>query len=256
VSTEAVTPRRVLRAEWIKLATLRSTVIAFVVAFGGMIAIGALISWITVTDWASMTLAERDAIEVSPRVLPGRQFAQLAVGVLGVLAIGGEYATGMIRATFAAVPRRLPVLWAKLGVFSALTFVLMTVAAFASFYVGTAILSAHWGFGISEPGVLRAVLMVGVDLVAVCMLGIAFGFILRSTAGAIATLFGILMVLPIIGEFAPKVGEYLPTGAMSSLVTPTPQEYVLAPWPALGLLCAYVGLAIVAAGISLTRRDV
>ena len=136
-----VTPTRVLRSEWIKLTSLRSIKLTFLIAFAGMIGFGVLVAWATVDNWATMDAAGR--AEVTPDVtLVGLHFAQLAIGVVGVIAISGEYATGMIRATLAAVPRRLPVLWAKLAIFAAVTLVLMTVAAFASFFAGNAILAS------------------------------------------------------------------------------------------------------------------
>ena len=91
-----------------------------------MIAFGVLVSWATVDNWATMAAERRADVTVDDATLAGRHFAQLAIGVAGVIAISGEYATGMIRATLAAVPRRLPVLWAKLAVFATVTLVLMT----------------------------------------------------------------------------------------------------------------------------------
>lgn len=252
----AVTPRRVLRSEWIKLTTLRSTVITFGAAVGMMIGVSVLISLITVSDWGTMSAVQRaDGVSVLDRTLSGRFFAQLAIGVAGVIAISGEYATGMIRATLAAVPRRLPVLWAKLGIFAALTLVLMTFAAFASFFAGNALLARHWEFSLSDPGVLEAVSLTGVVLAAVCLLGTALGFILRNTAAAISTLFGILMVLPIVGEFSPKVAQYLPAGVMSALVHGRDEPNALTTGPALAVLGAYVAVAIAGAAFTLLRRD-
>lgn len=250
-----VTPRRVLRSEWIKLTTLRSTWLTFAVAIGLMIGIGLLMAWLTVGEWSAMTEVERAQEQAGQRVLAGRLFAQLAIGVLGVIAITGEYATGMIRATLAAVPRRLPVLWAKLGLFSAITFVLMSAASFAAFFAGNEILAEHWQFSISDPGALRVVVMTGVTLTAVCLLGTALGFVLRNTAAAISAIVSIVLVLPILGQAAPRVAQYLPSGAMGAVVTPTPEPDVLAPGPALVLLCAYVAAAIAAAAFTLTRRD-
>lgn len=255
VTALGVTPRRVVRSEWIKLTTLRSTWVTFAVAVALMIGLGLLMAWLTVGEWSSMTAAERAQEQAGQRVLAGRLFAQLAIGVLGVIAVTGEYATGMIRATLAAVPRRLPVLWAKLGLFGTITFVLMSAASFAAFFAGNEILSAHWQFSLSDPGALRVVVMTGVTLTAVCLLGTALGFVLRNTAAAISAIVSIVLVLPILGEFAPRLAQYLPSGAMGALVTPTPEPDVLAPGPALVLLCAYVAAAIAAAAFVLTRRD-
>jgi len=251
----AVTPSRVLRSEWVKLTTLRSMSFMLAAAVVAMVGLSVLVSLITVHDWATMSPADRATMQVSSRVLVGRLLAQLFVGVIGVTVISGEYTTGMIRATLAAVPRRPLVLAAKLLVPAAVVLVAMTIASFASFYAGNAILAEHWDFHLSDPGVLRAVIMNGVTLTAVCLLGTALGFILRHTAAAIATLFAVLMVLPILAEFSPEVAQYLPTFTILSLVTPLTGSHMLTPLPAFLLLCAYVAAAVAGAAVTLNRKD-
>lgn len=250
-----VTPRRVVRSEWLKLTTLRSTTITFAAAFAAMVGLSLLVSWATVGEWADMTREERADVTVEGTVLSGRLLAQLAIGVVGAMAITGEYATGMIRATLAAVPRRLPVMWAKLGVYAAVTLALMLVASFAAFFAGNAVLAERWDFHLSDPGVLRSVFGAAISLTAICLLGTALGFILRNTAGAISTLVGILMVLPLLGQYRPAVGHYLPTGAIGSLVTARIEDGMLRPVPAFLVLCAYVGVAMLGAVLTLRRRD-
>jgi ABC-2 type transport system permease protein len=250
-----VTPVRVVRSEWIKLATLRSTTITFAVAVAAMIGISVLVAWSTVGNWATMSPADRGSIAVEEIVLSGRLVAQLAIGVLGVMAITGEYATGMIRATLAAVPRRVPVLWAKLGIYAAVTLALMLLASFAGFFAGNAVLAEHWDFHLSDPGVLRCVFGAAISLTMICLLGTALGFILRNTAGAISTLFFVLMVLPITGELLPAIATYLPTSAIDSLLTARIEGDMLQPLPAFLLLCAYVGAAAGGAALMLLRKD-
>lgn len=255
MSAVGVTPARVLRSEWIKLTTLRSTKVTFAAAVALMVGFGVLVCWDTVRGFDAMTVAERADVAVEMRTLAGRTFAELAIGVLGVMAITGEYATGMIRATLAAVPRRMPVLWTKLGLFSGITFAVMTVTSFVSFFAGNAILSEHWEFSLSDPGVLRSVLGMGVALTFVCLLGTALGFVIRNTAGAISALFGILMVVPIAAQFSEWVSAHVPTGAMRSLRTARIEDGMMAPLPALLLLCAYLAVAIAGAAWTLKRRD-
>jgi ABC-2 type transport system permease protein len=255
VTAIGLTPLRVVRSEWIKLTTLRSTTIAFAVAVAAMIGLSVLFSWAAVDNWATMSRADRAAFRVEETVLSGHLLAQLAIGVVGVMAITGEYATGMIRATLATVPRRLPVLWAKLGVYSAATLALMLVASFGGFFAGNAVLAERWDFHLSDPGVLRSVFGAAISLTAVGLIGTALGFIVRNTAGAISTLFGILMVLPIVGEFLPALNPYLPTSAVDALVTARIEGDMLRPLPAFLLLCAYVGIAIGGAALVLLRRD-
>jgi ABC-2 type transport system permease protein len=250
-----VTQARVLRSEWIKLISLRSITLTFLAALGGMIGVAVLVSWATVDNWASLGPEARADVRVDDVTLAGRHLAQLAVGVAGVIAISGEYATGMIRATLAAVPRRLPVLWAKLSVFATVTLVLMTLGSFAGFLAGNAILAQHWDFALSDPGVLRAVFGTAAGLTAVCLLGTGLGFILRNTAAAISTLFLILLVLPLFGQFAPELEPYLPTSVMLSLATARIDGEMLEPLPALLVLCGYVGAAIGGAAFTLWRKD-
>lgn len=256
MSALGVTSPRVLRSEWIRLSTLRSTKITFATAVAAMIGLAILMSWNVDKDFETMTAAARADVAVEEVVLLGRMLAELAVGVLGVMAITGEYATGMIRTTLAAVPRRLPVLWMKLGLLAGVTCLVMTAASFASFFAGNAILAAHWDFSLSDPGVLRSVLGAGVALTFVCALGVLLGFILRNTAGAISALFAILWIVPLfLPAVFPWIADYLPTGATGSLVTAKIEDGMLQPLPALGLLCGYITLAAAGAAWTLMRRD-
>lgn len=256
MSAVAVTQGRVARSEWIKLRTVRSTVLTYLFALGGLGGSALLVALAANERWASMSAAERAGVRIHEYVLAGDDLALLALGVVGVIAITGEYTTGMVRATFAAVPHRLPVLWAKLAVVSATTFALMLPASFASYLAGNAVMSKHWQESLSDPGVLRVVAGTAVILTGVAALGVALGFIVRSTAGAIATLFGILIVLPMtIGQFVPKIAPYLPSSAMASFTTATPEPDMLRPLPGLLLFGAWIALAIVAAAIVVRRKD-
>lgn len=250
-----ITPRRVMRAEWIKLRTLRSVPAAFAVALALMAGLGILSALLTVNDWATMTPADRADLSVTGRLLAGRLFTQLAIGVVAALAITSEYASGTIRVTLAAVPRRLPVLWSKLALYGAITWVLMTAGAFVAFFAGNAILARHWQFSISDPGVLRVVLMTGVTLTALSLIATALGFVLRGTAATISAVVTLVLVLPILGDLAPGAAQYLPHGAMGALVTIEPTEHVLSPAAGAVLLAVYVAAAIAAAAVALRRRD-
>lgn len=256
MSGAGVTQGRVLRSEWIKLSTLRSTRLALAGAAMLLVGIGLLMSWDTVGRFDAMSVAERARVRVEGEVLGGRLLAELAVGALGVIAVTGEYATGMIRATLAAVPRRVPVLWAKLWVLAGTTLLVMTAAALASFLAGNALLSEHWDFSLSDPGVLRSVLGAGAALTFTCMFGVVLGFIVRNTAGAMSALFALLIVVPVIvDEISPEVAAHLPAGAITSLVTARIEGPMVDPLPALGLLCGYVAIGLAAAAWTLVGRD-
>jgi ABC-2 type transport system permease protein len=120
-------------------------------------------------------------------------FAQLAIGVLGVLLISGEYSTGMIRSSLTVVPRRLPVLWAKLGVFAGAVFGVTLVTSFVSFFLGQALLSSHHlNVAISAPGALRSVIGTALYATVAGMIGMALGALLRNTAAGISTFVAVL----------------------------------------------------------------
>ena len=134
-----------------------------------------------------------------------------------MLLITGEYATGMIRATFAAVPARLPVLWAKAVVYGGVTFALTAPSTLAAFLIGQNILSRqHIQAQFGDAGVSRAILGTALYLTVVGLLGLGIGALLRNTPAAISSLFGVLFVLPLIVRFLPSswadpITRYLPS---------------------------------------------
>ena len=133
-----VTQLRVIRSEWTKLWSLRSTRWTLLVAILGMAGLGPLIATVQMNRWNHMSLDDRLHFNPINTGLGGYHFAQLAIGVLGVLVLTGEYSTGQIRSTFMAVPKRLPVLWAKAGTFAVVTFVLMLVSWLVAFLASPA----------------------------------------------------------------------------------------------------------------------
>ncbi|WP_098959434.1 ABC transporter permease subunit [Pseudonocardia sp. N23] len=259
-SSGAVTLPRTIASEWIKFRTLWSSVLVATVSVVGMIGVGWVGSFFTNADWAHMRPRELARFDPVVTSLNGYTVAELAVGTLGVLLVTGEYSTGMIRATMAAVPARLPVLWAKLIVFTGLTAVLMVPTAFVSFLGGQALLGTH-STSLSAPGVLRVVIATGVYLTIVGVLGVAFGALVRNTAGGIAALFGVLLVLPAIVGVLPStwqdtIGPYLPANAGQAALSVTPDPAALAPWTGMAVFAAYAVVATGVAAVLLKRRDV
>jgi hypothetical protein len=259
VPVAPLTQRRVLASEWIKMRSLRSTVLTLLAAVVAMVALACLIGWATNAHWTDMRPEERLAFNPVDRSLGGVNLAQLAIGVLGVLLVTGEYATGMIRATFAAAPRRLPVLWAKAALYAAVTFVLMVVSAFVAFNLGQHFLASH-GTTLAAPHAWRAIVGVAGYLTLVGVLAVAFGFLIRSTAGGIATLFALLLVLPGIGQLLPASWQthtlpYLPSNAGAAMFSARPDPSALSPGTGLLVLCIWVVVALAAAAVVLRRRD-
>jgi ABC-2 type transport system permease protein len=256
-----VTQIRVLHSEWIKLRTLRSTFYTLLAAVIALIGFGALFCAVTANRWTSLPAGERAGFDPALTSLRGYYLAQLAVGVLGVLVMTGEYATGMIRATIAAVPRRLPVLWAKASLYSAVTWVLMTAGALIAFLLGQALLSSqHIDTTLSAPGVTRMVMGAGLYLTIVGLLGVAIGALIRNTAGGIATVFGLLLVVPVLAEALPSswsnnISPYLPSNSGQAIVALHQAPHTLAPWTGFGVFCLYAVVALGAAAVMLKRRD-
>ena len=142
--TGRVTQVHVIRSEWTKLWSLRSTRWSLLFAVIAMAGLGVLIAAVSMGRWSHLSPQDRASFDSIDRSLGGYHLAQLAIGVLGVLVISGEYSTGMIRSSLMAVPRRLPVLWAKIAVFASVTFVLMLVSALDRVLHGAqAILTEH-----------------------------------------------------------------------------------------------------------------
>jgi ABC-2 type transport system permease protein len=257
-----VTQARVLLSEWTKIRSLRSTIFSLLAAIVFIVGLAILVPMVTVSHWPPRDPREALGFDPTTRTLSGIFLAQLAIGVLGVLLITGEYATGMIRATFAAVPARLPVLWAKAAVFAAVTLVLMVPTVLGAFLIGQSILtSKHLQTNLSSPGVLRAVIGAALFLTVVGLLGIGLGALLRNTAGGISTLFGLLFVLPIIVRFLPSswsdpINKYLPSNAGEAITHVHPDPTLLAPWTGFGFFFGYAAVILIAAAISLRMRDV
>jgi ABC-type transport system involved in multi-copper enzyme maturation permease subunit len=259
VEVHPVTTPSVTRSEWIKFRTLRSSWIVMAATVVAVIGIGMLVSYFTKTHWNSLAPDEKANFNAVDRSLTGVNLAQLTVGVLGVLFISGEYGTGMIRSTLAAAPTRIPVLAAKAAVYAAVTFAFSVVATVVAFVAGQALLGSH-GVGWGHPGAERAVFGAALYLTLVGLLGVALGFLVRSTAGGIGALFGILLILPVIFEALPSswnnaVGPYLPNNAGGALWSLHHDSRVLSPWVGFGVFCAWVAVALIAAGVVLRRRD-
>jgi ABC-type transport system involved in multi-copper enzyme maturation permease subunit len=249
-----------VRAEWTKLRSVRSTywtgIVAVLATFG--LGIGLSIRWqrdITANPFRS------DGFDATLTTLNGVYLAQVAIGALGVLVISSEYGTGMIRATLGAVPQRRAMLAAKAAVFAVCTLVVSELSSFLTFGIGQAILHrARVGASLADPGVLRAVIGSGLYLTAVGMLGFGLGALIRHTAGALSAFFGILFALTAVVDLLPTdwrnaIIKYLPANSGSQILTVLQTNDSLAPWTGLGVFCLYALVPIVAAFALITRRD-
>ena len=216
----------IVNSEWIKLRTLRSTVWTLVITVAVSIGI-ALLGAVAISSVPEM-IAQLPPDMTVGIATSGLTFAQLAVAVLGALIVTGEYSTGMIRSTFAAVPRRWPALAAKALVLFVVTFIVGAISTFGSYFIVAPILSgAGLESSISDDGVALRLLAGALYLGCVALLSLAIGTILRNSAGGIAVALGLLLVLPIIlafipAEWATDVSKFLFSnagGAFTSIAT-------------------------------------
>jgi ABC-2 type transport system permease protein len=257
-----VTQLGVFRSEWTKLYSLRSTRYALLATAVMTIGFGIIASAATVSRWSSMSVADKATFDPLATSLLGVRFGVLAIGVLGVLLIAGEYTTGMIRSTMTAVPKRLPVVWGKTGVYALVAVVIAVPAVLIAFFAGQAILSGqHLQIAFSNAGVPRAVLGGAVYLTLVGLFAMGLGAIMRNTAAGIATFAGVMFVIPPLISILPSsiansIDPYLPSNAGQAMMQIGHHAHTLSPWAGLAVFAAYVVAVIAAAAALLVRRDV
>ncbi|ABW12591.1 putative ABC transporter transmembrane protein [Parafrankia sp. EAN1pec] len=259
----AVTQARVLRSEWTKFRSLRSPAWTLLIAVALTIGIGALISAVQANHYSSLDPVEKRTFDPISISLAGVTFAELAVGVLGVLLITGEYTTGMIRSSLTVVPGRLPVLWAKIGVCATVMFVVMLAAATVAFFSGQAVLDQKGlGVGITDAGALRSVVGSALAVTAIGVIGLALGALLRNTAAGISTFVAAFFVVPPLTNLLPDswsstINPYLPDRAASAVFGGGPPDMgdMLGPWSGFAVLCLYAAVLVGVAAWQLRGRD-
>jgi ABC-2 type transport system permease protein len=261
---------RIVKSEWIKLRTVRSTVWTLAATVAVMVAIVALFClMITAGGDGGGQHASGDRPNGIIAFPIAATLASLAVAVLGVLVISGEYSTGMIRSTLAAVPRRLPALWAKGVVLAVSVFLVSAVAVGISVGVLTLWLSGE-GLApdLGDSQTLRILVGTALYLAAIALLAFAIGALLRHSAGALATVLGLLTVIPttflmipwkplqLISPFLPgNAGAMIMTTAPTGPVSPDAVGVVLGPWQGFGILLVWVVVLMTAAAVLLRRRN-
>jgi ABC-2 type transport system permease protein len=251
--------RTVAQMEWHKLRTVRST--WYIVAAFAATMIGLAMLVLSHENYAQMSAADRASFDPTHDCFIGLVLGQLLLGALGPLAITTEFSSGMIRATFAAAPRRPLVLAAKAAVLGGVTLVAGEISAFGAFFAGQAVLRAPAPQAtLGQPGVLRAVLMAGAYPALIALVGLGIGAFIRHVAGAICALVGVLFVLPLL--FAPlgpsiqtTAQNFLPHPMANSLTAVKPLAHTLSPGLIFGLLCAYAMVVLAAGAWALARRD-
>ena len=246
--------RHLARMEWIKLRSLRSTWLALALAVIAPAGIALATGGGNTTSGGTFV----------SYTLTGMLIGVLLTGVAGALAMTSEYTSGTISATFAAAPRRLRVLAAKAAVIGTVALITGEAAAFLSFFAGG--MTLHHGItapALSQPGVLRAIVLTGASLSLTGLFGLGLGAIIRHTAAAITVVVGIVFAGgTLIGQQDLAIRPYLPLyivshslGATGPACLPGMASCWLSPWSGLGMLAGYAAIAMVAGALILARRD-
>jgi hypothetical protein len=251
-----------LRSEWTKLRSVPATVWSLLVTALFTIGLGTLFCELYLHRRADRPGRLGGVFDPTDRSLRGIFLAQLSIGVLGVLVMTSEHTSGMIRSTFAAVPRRGVVLATKAIVLGVVSLVIGVGSTFIAFLAGQAILhSQHLGASFSQTGVLRAVLLAGVYLAMIASFGLAIGAIVRRTPGAIAALFGIVLILPFLAQGLPspwdvRIGKLLPFNAGQAMFQVRHDPDVLSPGKGFLAFLVWIVVAYVVAAVAMIKRDV
>jgi ABC-type transport system involved in multi-copper enzyme maturation permease subunit len=253
-----VSTRGIVKAEAIKLLSVRSNVITLVASGAVLVAFGMLFS--ALAGGGGGGPGDEGTTSSLTLAFAGLDFAQLVIGVLGALLVTSEYASGLIRTMFAAVPKRVPVVLGKAGVAAVAAWAVMTVAAFLSFFASQAVYGGDQPtYALTDPGVLRVVLATGVYGAGIAVIGSALGFIMRSTAASVSVLIAGLLIAPMasllpdsVADIADKV---LPSNAGSSFASLTPPTNGLSAAAGFAVFAAWaIGLLAIAASV-VVRRD-
>jgi ABC-2 type transport system permease protein len=250
-----------VRSEWTKVRTVRSTIWTLGMTLLVGLAASGVATGVTRAHWSAMSASNRASFHPVEVSLMGAYLGgTLLLGILGILVVSSEYATGTIRATLAAAPRRPMVLAAKVLVFGTVTLVVAEFVAFAGFLLGQALLTSPAPRAtLSSPGALQAIAGTGVYLCVVGLLALGIAVLIRHTAGAISGYVGVILVLPVIVSALPGSLEYqverlLPLQIGSAIIgNPAPDAF--SPWTGFLILCGYTALILALGTVLLVRRD-
>lgn len=252
----------VLKSEWTKIRTVASTVwtlaSALVVTVGTSAALCAVVS-ATIDD---MSPQERLTFDPTMASFVGMAFGQLAMIVFGVLVVGTEYSSGMIRTSLAAVPRRASFLFGKLTVATALALIVGLATSFLSFFLGQVILG-DVSVGIGGDNVLRAVIGAGFYMALIALFSMGVAAILRGSVLAICMLIPFFLVVSTILGQVPatrKWAQYLPDQAGAKIMQVVPDGMdgsttAYGPWGGLGIMVLWVAAAVIGGLLVLKKRD-
>ncbi|MEF3118677.1 ABC transporter permease [Streptomyces chrestomyceticus] len=251
---------QVLKSEWTKIRSVRSTVWTLGVALVVTVALGALICLLASNDFGTMSPRDRLTFDATAISFAGMGLGQLAMIVFGVLVVSNEYSTGMIRTSLAAVPQRGTFLFSKVAVATLLALVVSFVTAFLSFFIGQAMLGTH-AVSLGDRGVLRAVVGGGLYMTLIAVFSMGVATMLRSPMLALGILMPFFFLIStVLGNVSAteKIGWYLPDQAghkVMQVVPPAGDEVPYGPWGGFAIMVAWTVAALVCGYVLLKRRD-
>jgi ABC-2 type transport system permease protein len=245
-------PGGVFRSELTKMRSVRSTTWTLLVTIVITVGIGIIATATEAGRWAHASSLDRLTFDPTNTSLTGLLFGQIAIGILGILVITGEYGTGTIRASLAAVPNRSLFLAAKAAAFALVALVVGEIVSFGAFFIGQA-------------GVLRAVTGGGLYLAFLGLFALGLGTIIRHTAGAIAAFVGVLFIVPLLTPALPTsfqnaISKFEPAAIGNAMTTVNTHLQpgnapTFSPWVGLAIMGGYAVLALVIGGRRLVRHD-
>jgi ABC-2 type transport system permease protein len=256
----ALTMGGVLRSEWTKFRSLRSTWWLLIGTVILTVGLGIIVIVLEINGGGAR---QQPPYQVAQQTETAALITQLVLGVLGILMFTGEYGSGMIRISMSVVPRRVMLLWAKLGVLAVIAAPLTVVSALLAFVLGKLVWQSHRGLvpvGFGDPQVTRIVLGSGLVVAVTAVCGFGLGAIIRSTAGSIGTLVGIFFVLPLVAQAAlPRsvagLARFLPSNAGDAMWGGAIGPRSLSPWTGFALLCGYAVVLVAVGAWRLKRGD-
>lgn len=251
---------RLVRSEYIKFRSLRSTWILLITTLVVLVGISALFAFGGVASADSKSPIPTSVLHTAQVI--GLGFGQLIIASFGAVVMGSEYGSGMIRSTMTAAPKRVSPLLAKALVLAVASFVLGVVSGFAAYFVAQIILrTKDLDYPIDTDGVLGTILGLGIYLLLAALIGMAFGSLLRNSAAAIVTAIGLLLIVPLIFgliplDFINDMTPYLPSNAGQEMTSLDTSGDKFNQWQGGLIMAAWAFVLLVAASVLTKTRDV
>jgi hypothetical protein len=249
----------ILRSEWTKIRTVRSTWLAATATAVASIGISLLALTGQIQAWTEQL---PDGWDPTQESLKGLLVGQLLIGMLGALTITAEYTTGSIATTLAIVPRRPILLGAKAMSISVVTVSTSIVTVAGSFFASQAVIGASGlaAADISEPDVARALIGAVLYLTLIGLIGLALGTLTRSSAGALGTVVALTLLAPALtpalpGAVGAAIAQYWPTTAGQAVYAVVGSSASLPPWLGLGVMALFTLYLTIASHVVFRTRD-